>query len=370
MLGSVLISAPAGFVITSASSAFGTVSVTSGSALFQNLSLQAGTTTTLTVNAAATCGAGTYQWGIQAHQSNQFNGPGNNFLLDPRSAGNLSGSVTGGCSLAFTANGEPTNTAVGAVITDSQGGPVIVEVLDGSGQLDTSSTAAVTMAIGTNPGSGSLSGTLTVNARGGVASFSDLSINAAALNPYTLVATSPGMTSATSQNFTISASGQACTGSGCSASASSTTTAATVTVTSVIPAGDSLGFSLGGVSFTCNATYNQVSDAVSFDVRNSSGTPLPSARFAVNLEVFKSTVLASGRTGASQWEICYASTQPFTAVPGTAATTVIGGVSYNTGLLPDCSPTQGTPCVEDRHKDNAGNVIVDFSATGDPVGWT
>ncbi len=48
---------------------------------------------------------------------------------------------------------------------------------------------------------------------------------------------------------------------------------------------------------------------------------------------------------------------------------MIGGVSYHTGLLPDCSKSQGSPCVESRHKDNAGDVVVTFLASGDPVGW-
>src|SRR5215472_5018193 len=176
-LGSVQISAPAGFVITGAP---GSASLTSSSALFLNLSLAPAASTTLTVSAALACSGGSYLWGIAAKQSNDFNGAGNDFQLDPASARNLSGLVTGSCSLVFTSDGEPAATAVKAVITSaaaSQGGPVKVEVLDAFGQLATGSTAAITVAIGSNPGSGSLSGTLTVNASGGVASFSDLSID-------------------------------------------------------------------------------------------------------------------------------------------------------------------------------------------------
>src|SRR5262249_61129454 len=74
-------------------------------------------------------------------------------------------------------------------------------------------------------------------------------------------------------------------------------------------------------------------------------------------------------TGAAQWQVCYANTQPFTAQPGTSGTAVIGGVTFNTGLLLDCSNTQGVPCVQARHKDNAGDVIVTFLASGDPIAW-
>jgi len=368
-LGSAQISAPAGFVITGAP---GAKSFTPSSALFINLGLNPPTTTTtLTVNAIPVCSGGSYQWGIEAKQSNDFSGTGNDFQLDPASAGNLSGSVAGSCSLAFTGDGQPAGAAVNAVITSgfpSPGGPVKVEVLDGSGKLVTGSTAAVTVAIGSNPGAGSLSGTLTVNASGGVASFSDLSIDQPG-DGYTLTATSPGITPAPPSNpFKIWVSAQPCTAP-CSASSSTATTTATVTTTSPIPAGDFLAFGLGGVDFSCVGTYQRVSDTVSFNVLSPSGVALSTAQFTVTLDINKTAVLASGRTGASQWETCYASTKSFTTLPNTSGTTVIGGVTYQTGLLPDCSKTQGAPCVQARHKDMAGDVIITFLASGDPYGW-
>jgi hypothetical protein len=108
-----------------------------------------------------------------------------------------------------------------------------------------------------------------------------------------------------------------------------------------------------------------VSDAFSFELFTSGGTADPNAQFTVTLEIFKATVDASGRTGASSWEICYASIQPFTAL-GTTGTASIGGQTYNTGLLPDCTSTPIRPCVQDRHKDNAGDVVVTILASGDP----
>lgn len=93
----------------------------------------------------------------------------------------------------------PGSTAVGApfglVVKAESAGPVV----------DTSYTANVTVAIGTNPSSGTLSGTTTVAAVAGVATFAGLSIN----NPgagYTLVASSGALTTATSSAFTITAS--------------------------------------------------------------------------------------------------------------------------------------------------------------------
>src|SRR5213075_1168238 len=68
----------------------------------------------------------------------------------------------------------------------------------------TNSSANVTVALGNNPGSGTLSGTLTRPAVGGAASFGNLSIDKVGTG-YTLVASSAGLTSATSAAFDITA---------------------------------------------------------------------------------------------------------------------------------------------------------------------
>lgn len=369
-LGSVQITAPAGFVITGAP---GSKSFTPNSALFIDLGLNPPTTTatTLTVNAIPVCSGGSYQWGIEAKQSNDFSGTGNDFQLDPASAGHLSGSATGSCSLAFTSDGQPAATDAGAVITSkvgSTGGPVKVEVLDGSGQVLTGSTAAITVAIGSNPAHGTLSGTLTVNASGGVASFSDLSIDQQGVG-YTLTATSPGFSPAPpSGTFDILGGLQpssSCSATSCTVTTSTATTTVTVTTTSNIPPGDFLAVSVGGVDYSCPG-YQRASDPVRFNVLTSSGAPLEGVQFTVTLQIDKTAVLASGRTGASQWRICYASTQTFAGQSGTAT---IAGTVYNTGLLPGCSKPPVLPCVQSLNKTNAGDEVITFLASGDPIGW-
>ena len=100
---------------------------------------------------------------------------------------------------------------------------------------------------------------------------------------------------------------------------------------------------------------------------SAAGAPL-SIPLTASLEIDKALVKSSGHPGASSWQICYAAVTPFTAVPGTSGTATIGGATYYTGLLPDCSSTQGAPCVQHRNKGNAGNVIVTFLALGDPFG--
>ena len=93
---------------------------------------------------------------------------------------------------------QPSNTLAGGVITPA----VTVRITDASGTLVTTDTRDVTVAIGTNPAAGTLGGTQTVAAVGGVATFSTLTID----NPgtgYTFVASASGLTGATSVPFNI-----------------------------------------------------------------------------------------------------------------------------------------------------------------------
>jgi len=97
---------------------------------------------------------------------------------------------------------QPTNSTTSGAIK----GPPTVAVQDSAGNTITTSSAPITIAIGTNPGDGTLSGTTVKNAANGVSAFADLHINNAA-NGYTLTATSSGLTSATTSTFNITAAG-------------------------------------------------------------------------------------------------------------------------------------------------------------------
>ena len=99
-------------------------------------------------------------------------------------------------SLAFVQ--QPTTTATAQPITPS----VTVAILDQNGNTITNSTATVSITIGNNPGEASLSGTTSVAAVNGIASFANLSIIPVA-NGYTLNASSTGLTRATSTAFNI-----------------------------------------------------------------------------------------------------------------------------------------------------------------------
>ncbi len=98
--------------------------------------------------------------------------------------------------LAFTV--QPSNANAGAAITPA----VVVQVQDAAGIPVTISTAQVGMAIGSNPSGGTLGGTASISASGGIATFSTLSIDKGGPG-YTLTASSAGLASATSNPFNI-----------------------------------------------------------------------------------------------------------------------------------------------------------------------
>lgn len=80
--------------------------------------------------------------------------------------------------------------------------PVLVAIEDVSGNTINTATNSVTLAIGANPGGGSLSGTTTVAAVNGIATFTDLKINTAD-DGYTLTASATGLTGTTSSAFAV-----------------------------------------------------------------------------------------------------------------------------------------------------------------------
>lgn len=80
----------------------------------------------------------------------------------------------------------------------------VVTVVDANGDLVTSYTGTVMIALGANPGSAALRGTTTVSAVNGVATFSNVAISAAGTG-YTLIATAGSLTAVTSGPLTITA---------------------------------------------------------------------------------------------------------------------------------------------------------------------
>ncbi|MBK8070287.1 MAG: S8 family serine peptidase [Rhodanobacteraceae bacterium] len=146
-----------------------TVAAVNGVATFSNLSIdKAGTGYTLAASSV----------GLTGDTSDPFN-------------------ITAAAASQLAFLQQPSNGVPGAVIAP----PVSVRILDAFGN-QTASTASVDIALGANPGAGTLGGTASVAAVAGVASFPNLSIDNAG-NGYTLTAASAGLAGATSSAFNI-----------------------------------------------------------------------------------------------------------------------------------------------------------------------
>src|SRR5205807_1075140 len=128
---------------------------------------------------------------------------GTGYTLTATGAGSVTSAafnITAGTATALVFSVQPTNTVAGATITPA----VQLTAQDASGNTATGFTGNITVAIGTNPGGGTLSGTATVAASGGVATFSGLSINKAGTG-YSLTATGAGSATSTVFNITPAA---------------------------------------------------------------------------------------------------------------------------------------------------------------------
>jgi hypothetical protein len=367
-LKSLTFTAPADFVITTASGPGGTtVSALPGSSVTLDLpSEPTGSTFTVDVTALAPCLAASSEvWGVSGVDS----------LKETNevrwSSSPLSVSVTGECSLAFT--GQPAQTAANSDILtgfNSTGSPLAVQLLDASKEpLNPANFSAngtqVTASIQANPGGGTLSGSTTAASSNGVADFGNLQINNAGAG-YELAANASGFTGATSAFFTISGQIQACSTSSCTASQSTSTTAASLAASSP---GNFAALGLGGVSFSCSH-YNAVSDVAAFGVLSPSGASVANSPAIVTLTISKS-VAESAHRPLWQWQLCYASQTPFPVIPGTSGTTVIGGETNHTGLLLPCflfDRDHPVPCLKSRQQTWDGAITLTFVALGDPYG--
>ena len=145
--------------------------------------------------------------GVATFSGLSINLPGSGYILTATS-GTLTQAVSSGFNvtaatgaaykLAFAASpasgtaGSPFGTQPSVLIQDSAGNTI------------TSSTATISIAIGTNPSGGTLSGTSSMPATAGVATFSGLSINKSGTG-YTLTATSTGLVPATCPAFNLGA---------------------------------------------------------------------------------------------------------------------------------------------------------------------
>jgi hypothetical protein len=318
--------------------------------------------------ASTACGAD-WNWILAVKQSNDFNGTGNDFFLKTTGS-DLTTTVT--CIQTATALRfftQPAGAEKTAVIssvafnTDGVTNPIQVEVIDSSGNRVTSSTASISMAIGNDPNQSEvppqtavLTGTNPVSAVNGVASFTNLKIDKSGTG-YTIVASSTGLTSVTSNAFNVVDDAAACSGT-CNASA-------TVPNLNIQASGTSTGgfllLSVGGAPLSCGDSYNHLPDTVTIDQFNYDGQ----GNKVVTLRVSKQFDQSQPNNGVSFYEICYerpASAGPFPTLNG-GTSTCDANVCF--GLLPD--PCGAAPCIQKKSKNKAGDVLITLLLPpGDP----
>lgn len=99
-------------------------------------------------------------------------------------------------TLVFTV--QPSSVVAGTPISPA----IEVTIEDAAGHAVTDFVGDVTLSLGNNPNGGTLTGTTSVAAQGGVAQFSNIKLDRAAIN-YTLLADAPGIASTTSSNFIV-----------------------------------------------------------------------------------------------------------------------------------------------------------------------
>ena len=373
-LGSADITVPSAFAGVSAADPAGpaTATVTGNVVHVRDAGVAPGGSVTISVTASVPaslgCSGATFTWAVTAKQANDFNGPpGNDLTLNTRGS-SLTTTVSGGCALRFVAGRQPADARVGQTISaadlDPAGPSVQVEVVDGAGNRVTSSSASITIALGSSVGSGTLHGTTTVTATAGVASFASLSIDAP--GTYTLRASSAGLTAASSDSFRVDQVAVACIEDvTCTASITNGTTTFSVTApgNAHLDAGALLLDNGVGVPIDCSG----------YDELTATPTVIegPDRAKTVTSTIAKSKMNQQPNNGASFLQMCFGANYTFATRPGTPLTGVdTNGDGVNDfffGLLPDC----GTPpCVSSRNKTNAGDgVIVSQTpgGTGDPA---
>jgi hypothetical protein len=371
MLGSANLTVPAAFTLASAPTLDrGALIAPLGNTLqLRDLNVAPGGTVTLTVDLRLPCVSGNYAWAVQAKQSNDFSGTGND--LTPPTASALRNVVTGACALRFVSGAQPAGAGKTQQIRADAFQPtstnlVRVEAVDGRApalaqRLDWFG-GAIALALGETTYPGELDQAGPVTATDGVASFSDISITAAGI--YTLHA------STTAAGFAADD-----------------------------PRADSAAFPIVDVvadcnALTCSAAFGKTSitggggSGTGFVLLSQNVGPEPICagytppvedtwyEFAVTAERAKTIVINYTKSdmrnfgNAGDLDVCFATPGPAFPVKGGGTAAPFdydgdGSLEGSVGLLPDCPAVPTTPCVTDRDPLPGGAASIAFFVPAD-----
>jgi hypothetical protein len=360
-LGSANLTAPSALTVRAASllgASPGSATVRGGVIELRNLSLVPGAAVRVAVTIDAGCSAGEYAWGVVAKQANRFNGnPGNDFVL-VSGPEDLATTVTGACALRFAA--QPQDARVGERLSaadfDPAGPPISVELVDGEGDRVTTASPVISLALAPVTGLGTLSGTVTVTGAAGLATFGDLSVDAP--GTYHLQATAAGAQPATSVPFMVPQLAIQCF-EGVDCSGSLGTSRSQVDASAFAGPGADAGF----LQLSFNTGFRP--DCAGYEEYSSDWALVlgPDREKRVTYTIDKRVMNASPNNGVSFLQMCFAA--PFTfatragAPPAEADVDGDGHTDWYYATLPDCG---APPCVASRHKDRAGNGVIEVRA--------
>src|SRR2546426_1046021 len=296
----------------------------------------AGTTTVAAVN------------GVASFAALSIDKSGTGYTLAATAAG-LTGaasaafSITPGPATQLAFTGQPGTTTAGHAIAPA----VQVTAQDALGNAVAGFTGSVTVALGANPGGGTLAGTTTVAATNGVASFATLSIDKAGAG-YTLTAAAAGPSGATSAAFNVVAGTISATQSTVAA-APTVITAGNEAATTTVTARDAAGNPVSGavVVLTATGTGNTLTQPAAPTDANGVATGSLTSTVAGSKTV---TAAIAGVTATQ-----------------TALVTVTAGAA--TQLAFSVQPTNAaagatlTPAVQVTARDAQGNVATGFTGT-------
>jgi hypothetical protein len=341
-------------------------------------------TVTMSVTTPAGQAGSNHAWQAEVKQANNYSGsPGNDLFFDG-SLSQLNTTLDGASSLQFGT--EPANARTNEAITGTAYTPtapgLTVKVLDAGGQPVTTSTAHVTMAVGSNPGGATLAGTTTEPADGtdGTATFGDLKLNLPSLG-YTLAASSGTLSGAASTPFDVQDQAVSC-----SVNLDCPVTDGTSTQNNskiVASASTGAGVLVESV-FTNPATQKALCGSyVSADPNTYESAYTPASSTSADRgEVITTTFAPVNKLAGNEQQImkaqqiCFGDAKQFVTASGAlaTATTLPDGKPGFVGLLQTCTATTVGPChdrkqdtvLPDTHGPNPFDIVLVADV---PVGW-
>lgn len=258
--------------------------------------------------------------------------------------------ITAGAPTQLVINTQPTNTIANQNISPA----ITIEIQDAAGNIVTNSSDNVSLALGTDPSSGTatLGGTLTIAAVSGIATFNDINIDTVNTG-YTFVFTSGALSSATSNTFDIAPNGP--TQLAFKTQPSDSVSGSNISPNIEVEIQDSLG------NIVTSSTENIT---LSFDTDPSSGSANLAGTLTVQaingVATFNDINIDLANTGytlaANSGSLTSAISNAFNITPGSATQ-----LSFKTQPIDTSFSVNITPNIEVQIQDTAGNLVTTAS---------